>query len=234
MTADETLGRYFSRRPPFEDARDKKAEFPDAFSLQRLSQWCNEGQRNLIIVSGDKGVRLAAGELNSRFQTFQSLAALLDAASSEARLAEFVRGEVVARQDDIAEDIGGECVELGFYLRDQDGDVTEIEWMDVTMSKEIEIIEMSAESATVQVSSIVKFKATLAYGHVPDDERERSSIYFGRIKEDVIREAKVEATIQVSFQDVNPNAFAVGQVVITEPSGNVPVNSSMKERYRFK
>lgn len=55
--AYQVLGDYFGAKPPFEQNAKKKHEFPDAFSLIALHDWCRDTGENIYVVSQDKGVR---------------------------------------------------------------------------------------------------------------------------------------------------------------------------------
>lgn len=71
---------YFKSKPPFEDNKTKKNEFPDAFLSYSLAEWKNEF--NLIygdqvyLVSQDKGIKECCKNL--KISTFGSLPKLFD------------------------------------------------------------------------------------------------------------------------------------------------------------
>lgn len=46
------LDNYFESAPPFGEGK-KKSEFPDAFALAALEQWCIQNDQKMYIVSGD-------------------------------------------------------------------------------------------------------------------------------------------------------------------------------------
>ncbi|MEI6827084.1 MAG: PIN domain-containing protein, partial [Desulfuromonadales bacterium] len=49
------LDMYFNAEAPFEGAKDKKAEFPDAIALISLEKWAEEQGVNVVAVSNDEG-----------------------------------------------------------------------------------------------------------------------------------------------------------------------------------
>lgn len=51
---------YCSMRPPFNDKKDKKAEFPDAFALAAISNWANKSKSNAYLLSKDNDWKLFA------------------------------------------------------------------------------------------------------------------------------------------------------------------------------
>ncbi len=55
LNPSELLKHYFDTQPPFEGAKDKKAEFPDAIALLSLESWAKKEDIAVIIVTHDKG-----------------------------------------------------------------------------------------------------------------------------------------------------------------------------------
>ncbi len=52
---ESVMQRYFSGEAPFENKKEKKSEFPDAFALVSLDQVFSERRQYLLCVSADKG-----------------------------------------------------------------------------------------------------------------------------------------------------------------------------------
>lgn len=50
---EQVFKMYFEERPPF-GSGDKKSEFPDAFALHALWQWCVHNKEEMYVVSEDK------------------------------------------------------------------------------------------------------------------------------------------------------------------------------------
>lgn len=58
---------YFEVRPPFENKKDKKSEFPDAIALLSLEAWCKKNKAKMIVVSKDHGWKKFAETSDSLF-----------------------------------------------------------------------------------------------------------------------------------------------------------------------
>gem|GEM_PF-6308587 len=58
VPAEAVFVRYFRGAPPF-GAGAKKSEFPDAFTILALHQWCHEHNRSVYVVSQDGDLRRA-------------------------------------------------------------------------------------------------------------------------------------------------------------------------------
>lgn len=52
----EVFDKYFKFELPFQDIKEKKHEFPDAFALLTLEVWCKENKKKCYVFSNDKGV----------------------------------------------------------------------------------------------------------------------------------------------------------------------------------
>lgn len=52
---DAVLENYFNLLPPFEDASNKKHEFPDALALSALEGWAEREKTKVLVASNDKG-----------------------------------------------------------------------------------------------------------------------------------------------------------------------------------
>jgi len=70
---ERLMEMYFSVKAPFESAKDKKAEFPDAIALISLERWAEEQGINIIAVSNDEGWNKFS-ENSAAIKVVQSLA----------------------------------------------------------------------------------------------------------------------------------------------------------------
>lgn len=75
VNAKEILDLYFGKKPPFGEGK-KKAEFPDAFSLIALKEWCKKEGKKVYVISNDRDAKKVA-ELTSFFVSTESLEAFL-------------------------------------------------------------------------------------------------------------------------------------------------------------
>ena len=59
LLAGPVIDRYFASEPPFDELNSKK-EFPDAFALLALEDWCFRTEQRIYVVSKDQAVLRAA------------------------------------------------------------------------------------------------------------------------------------------------------------------------------
>jgi len=45
------FAKYFAKQPPFSEHRDKKAEFPNAFVIESLIEFCTQNDTHLMPVN---------------------------------------------------------------------------------------------------------------------------------------------------------------------------------------
>jgi len=55
ITLQEVTAMYFASQPPFEEAGEKKSEFPDAIALLSLERWARDNKKKVLVVSKDRG-----------------------------------------------------------------------------------------------------------------------------------------------------------------------------------
>jgi rRNA-processing protein FCF1 len=76
VSPDRLLADYLASNPPFENAKGKKAEFPDAIALMELECWAAKHQKYVLAVSKDQGWA-AYAEKSDWVLTIEDLASAL-------------------------------------------------------------------------------------------------------------------------------------------------------------
>ena len=72
----EVTDMYFASEPPFEEAGEKKSEFPDAIALLSLERWARDNKKKILVVSKDKGRKAFCDESEYLEHTFDLKKAL--------------------------------------------------------------------------------------------------------------------------------------------------------------
>lgn len=62
LDIDALLKGYFNTKAPFENAADKKSEFPDAIALLSLQGWAQQNKTSVLFVTKDKGCQKFCSE----------------------------------------------------------------------------------------------------------------------------------------------------------------------------
>src|ERR1044072_9961613 len=80
---NEVFDQYFGSMAPFHMA-SKKSEFPDAFALAAIRQWCQQTNNRIYVISNDKGFRDSCEHCNDLI-SLTTLDELLDLAARQAQ-----------------------------------------------------------------------------------------------------------------------------------------------------
>ena len=218
VALDEVMDDYFAGIPPFNKG-NKKAEFPDAITMKALSDWAGSKGAQILVVSGDKGVREACNPVASLIEN-ESVPAMLDNVSNDDRiLAEFIRTQVLNSQVEIAPHVMSEFEDRYFFVLDENGDA------DVTVRSanlcDVDILNVDGDEATVEVLYAIEYEAEVTYDD-PDmvqyDSETGESISWGMRNETVRRETHARADVGVIFEGLDPDEFRVNYITVTEPN----------------
>jgi hypothetical protein len=188
MDTDRLLQMYFAPSPPFEIAKNKKNEFPDAIALITLEDWARQNNKKLLAITKDKGWLDFASNSEWIF-TEQDLAAGLEMLQDDAEVA---RGIVVnfltrmAKDEDIPaserlQQNITRCVEdlmpiaEGNSAFHMDTPIANVEFksFDVDLDERgIVIVESSKDAIIARVPIDVEARATATFEFQVKDERE--------------------------------------------------------------
>jgi hypothetical protein len=236
MKAGPVFDAYFHLKPPFGVGK-KKDEFPDAFSLATVKEWCEENDEEIYVISADGDLQSACGE-DGPLYSLPKLSDFLNViASDDEAMAAFLQREIAQREQEIKKQIG-EMFEsdVGFILEDQDGDVVEVTVSDVTLG-EVEILETTNEHADLEIEATINFNADLSYVDQDNsiwDSEDKTFIITEYAKETVKREESVRVEISVSFEGLDPDSFEIGERSFADPVRSILVQSSVDEGWPYK
>lgn len=103
--ATEIFRAYFRREPPFDGQGGKSVkEFPDAFVISQLQDWCERNNSFMYVVTADKAM-LRAAEGKERLIALETLDELLEAATREHDPNVIERVETILEQPDFEDQL---------------------------------------------------------------------------------------------------------------------------------
>ena len=234
VSIDAVFDKYFDREPPFGDGK-KKAEFPDAFTIAALEDWCEENNERIYVASTD-------ADLKNHCETSDSLITLN-------KLAEFINiiefhDEVLAplvmklldrKQDAIKEAISESFCDQGFWIDDQDGDINEVEVNNMEL-EEILLLEVDENSAVVQVEVKTNFSADLTYDDLDTasyDSEDKVLIPWQTIDKTVDQDVEYTTTLRILHDVHTPDYLEINDVEIdTERGWGFSVSSDDEWPYK--
>ena len=155
---------YFSGAPPF-DSKKKRAEFPDAFTLQRLVIWADQNKTPVFVVGPDPDLKTTC-DIQVQLQHFEKIEALLDHIN-RARADALVQRLQTKPQDftDILLNfVRDEFVDLMFILRfHPPGFVENVSVSDVEI-QDVYALEVGDKEVRSEAVVVVAFTADFSYG----------------------------------------------------------------------
>ena len=225
--AGSVFQQYFSEAPPFGPGAKRK-EFPDAFVVEALTDWADQQAEMLFVVSGDERFRCAC-QKSDRLNPVEDISALLDdVASDDETLATFLREQLAGALDQIMSIGKQEFEELGFYVENK-WSGADLEVMQIDLSGEPELIDVSGTETTAELKFDVKCQATLSY---PDpnagtyDSGLRGLFLMEHVDETVGGSMQMTVTVKATFEGTDAGRFRIQNIELTEPSAGFGIPTS--------
>jgi hypothetical protein len=234
IAAGDVIGKYFSGQPPFGPGEKKRFEFPDAFAIQTLAEWAETHDLHMLVVSGDKLFQKAC-EAYSHLIPKSSINEVLDhVASDNEQLAAFVRAQTIQRMPAILGLAKSAFEDRYYWVEGENGDA-QVEVTNQTPANEVEIIEIVAEKATLQLNIAIDYTAHLSY----DDSAtasydEGDLVYVDHKEEDVERDVELTVEIEVFFEKMDPTTFEILYVSVTSPSDGFGIETALDDGWPYK
>lgn len=192
--------RYFDRRSPFTEK--KRSEFPDAFIVAALSEWCWLHSEFMYVVSADSGFRQAARQMGrGRLIPLERIEEFLDlVVSAESEPAAFAaQAWIDTHGAVVSQAVGEEFKNAGFYVEDADGDVLEVELEGIELGTPL-LVEAGGSEAVFDVPFEATFTAEIEYD-VPGtgfyDHEDKVMLFQDRARKIVRRTEDYTAEVQL-------------------------------------
>jgi len=152
--------KYFEKRPPFGPAK-KKAEFPDAFVMAALEDWCGQNKQELYIVSSDGDMEATCSAKGPLFH-LKSMGEFVDLVlRDEDDETEFLAQFFVDNPLPIIQAITAEFEDRMMYLEDEDGD-GEASVSEVDLGSAA-VVSLEENEAVLELDATVSFSAHVSY-----------------------------------------------------------------------
>jgi hypothetical protein len=218
--------RYFASKPPF-GSGDKKSEFPDAFVVAALISWTKKQRADLFVVSADKLLGNACDECRELHPKSTLIEVLDHVASDDKKLAEFIREQLIERQHVVAKEAKNDFLDLGFYIEDEEGDLT-IDVLSIEPSGDPEIMEVSGKDATVQMAFEADLDAHLSYEDSNTgiwDSEDKVMLFMEHRSLTVKHSEELIMEVHATFEGINPKKFHMDSIELVEPSESIGIST---------
>jgi hypothetical protein len=223
---------YFEPKPPFGHGK-KKSEFPDAFVIYALRRWCESHNENVHVVSSDQGVIGACADSLIPEPKLDDFLDRLNLAFDLSGNLEILTQLIQNQPSTIVEFLEAEFPGLGFWLDDQDGDVTDVVVQDAQI-EDVLILDQNDGVLSIDIVANVSFTAELDYWD-PDNATydEGDVIYYDRVEETIERTEQVRLSASCDVDLKAPENFQIEDLRIEEPQ-DVHVSSDRSDPMRLK
>lgn len=220
VSVTDIFDKYFQKKPPFGEGK-KKAEFPDAFTVQAIEDWCNKNDEKVYIVSTDNDLKKVC-ETNSKLIFVSKIAEFISLIEfHDEVLAPSVKSLIERNLDMIKDVISEKFCEQGFWIDDQEGDVNEVRVNDIDID-EILLLEVDKNTAVVQLIVRTSFSADLTYDDLDTaiyDSEDKVLIPWQTIEKTVEQDVEYTAIIRILHDINDPNYIKIDDVEIETEQG---------------
>jgi hypothetical protein len=134
-----------------------------------------------------------------------------------------VRSQIVHYKAEIIERVTKAFPDRGFIITDVadfNSDVEDVRVTDVDLEDDdFDVIDVSADSATITASLCIHYEADLVYGNedTASYDHEDGYFFFDDVNKTVEREDDFEVQVDVVFDDHDPDSFEVEHVHLEAP-----------------
>ncbi|MGM5049534.1 PIN domain-containing protein [Tardiphaga sp. 604_B6_N1_1] len=214
------IGMYFAPEAPFEQAENKKNEFPDAIALITLEDWAKKNQKKILAITQDKGWIAFASEsewidtetdLSNALQRFQKhadsareiVANFLAAIETGDKESE--RAEIESRVADAVSEISPYAEASAAY--NYDNDLVELSFKAMHFVQfgddqfDFKIVQFGKDEIVARLSVEITAEAQAWFSYFLYDEGDQVRIGESREKVELTFDAGILITLQGEFPD---------------------------------
>lgn len=226
ISALSVFEKYFHKQPPFGSSK-KKAEFPDAFVLAAIDDWCGQKKQKLYVVSSDGDMHLACSDNGPLFH-LKSIGEFVDLVlRNEDDETEFLAQFFVDNPKRIIEAVRAEFEDHTIYLRDEDGS-GEASVSDVSLGSAA-VVMMAEGEVGLELDVTISFSANVSYADpnaISYDSEEHETYVWNYEQADLNRTETIPAEITIEYE---PNDKIEYQVTAVKLNNGDPVRIYVDE-----
>jgi hypothetical protein len=220
VSVDDVFSRFFEKRPPFGPDK-KKDEFPDAFVLLGLEDWCRQEKTKLYVVSGDKDMRSFCQDSEYLLWLEKTSEFINIVTQTDEKQAAFAQDLLVQNESRILEAMTEKFEQLGFFIEDQDGDVTSINVTTAEINDK-SLIKVREDTAKANLIATVTYDAELEYDDLDTasyDSEDKVLIPWRTIEKTVTRDIEITVNLEFGFEPDDLGSFDITNIEIDSDVG---------------
>lgn len=235
VSVESVFEKYFNQQPPFGEG-DKKSEFPDAFAITAIENWCRDNKQFIYVISNDGDMKSAC-VADSYLLSLAKLEELFDIITSEedelGELAQKLFNEI---ELNIKENIIDKFEDLGFYLQDcYEGEVHSVEVNSVELLDKY-LVESVDDVLVFQVTARIRFSSEFSYPD-PDmtyyDREDKQYIVLETIDDTFEETLELPVEVEITFNRDEPHDPELQNVSI-ETNGSIWISALEDKAYPYK
>lgn len=201
VSPTKIFNKYFTNQPPFSEG-NKKFEFPDAFVLAALENWCEHNREKMYVISQDEDLVNACGR-SSVLISLHKIEELLEKASADARTREIADALFERMREMFDIEVRKAYEDSGYWLEDVEGEVYEV-FVDGINLLEKHLVSVDEEKFSFEASYEVELSANVAYedpAHVYYDNDERRYLGLDLVREKLTNFDRCSASIDIYIEN---------------------------------
>jgi hypothetical protein len=214
MAAGPIFESYFDGKPPF-GTGEKRKEFPDAFVIAALDNWCGENSEEIYVITTD-GTVLEACEAADGLHPLEFLADFVDLALRRDEYVERAVEYLEEHRENIEEAVKAAVEDSYIHLHDEDGDgeatVNKVSWLSIE-----DVVKNDRDTMVLRCSASVNLSVSVSYADrnmTMYDSEDKQEYVFGHVSEDLDRDVEVTAEVTILWED--PANYVVERTVIND------------------
>lgn len=224
------FNKYFSQQPPFNNGK-KKYEFPDAFVIEALEQWCKKNNKLMYIISRDSDMKKAC--LSSNYLlSIETVDEFLNLVHSEEKYIFSIAHQWFLKKNKEIKEKIIECFsQQESHLKQHNQIDTEIDIDNIKINSislgNGNLIEIKDELVVFAVEAEISYSTDVIY--VPDllyTQKDGSICVFNYLEETLDEKQRVLAYITIEFSRNEPH-----EPKIIDTKLSIEKNFSIKETY---
>ncbi len=210
--------QYFAHQHPFKEGKNKY-EFPDAFMIEGVHNWCKENDEKIYMISSDKAIIGSCSE-NGPLISLKSVEEFLSIINFENEHSSEILELFNKHIGEVHNKVSDEFTSRGFFLEDQDGDVEDIDVKTINI-EEIYILSISSINVIIEAEIELDYSAFLTYGNYDTavfDNEDGLVMFLENVEKTVEKSYRTLYTIKLFYDPDNIDLFKIVSIDPTEIS----------------
>ena len=219
ISAKQIFQDYFKCEPPFGEGK-KKSEFPDAFVVSAICEWCSKNDDKVFIVSEDPDFKNASMQ-NSCLEHLPSVAKFIELIlADENILVGVIHKHISQQKEKLFKSIANQIKEYDMIVQDADFDAEAfVADVSITEIYDESIVYVADNKATIELNVLANLSVDVNC-YDPDswykDPEDKSIHYWDKIEDIFERELDVEVEIDIEFDKTAIEDFEVTNVLVNK------------------